>query len=189
MGGQTSQGATVTAQPTALHLCPELSERGRSAVLGPQGLPPTRLLSHRRPAGLGKSQTCVCMYAYTHVHACSILTAIWLHIKLSPSICSHIFGRWRWIGISLHTTDLLSLLFLLPGSPLLPGLSFTVSDLAQVSLPPEVFPITPFFLVGPGASFGDFHHALGLCLLWNLQQYSNQHIWGASYVTRVVYNS
>ena len=38
-GVQISQRATVTTQPTALHLCSELPEAGSSAVLGPQFLP------------------------------------------------------------------------------------------------------------------------------------------------------
>lgn len=81
-GAQISQGATVTTQPTALHLCLELPERGRSAVPGPQGsgFSPMGSLRVTWILGGGVSvcrSVClsvrVCAHVCLHVHA-----PIWL---------------------------------------------------------------------------------------------------------------
>lgn len=67
-GVQISQQATVTTQPTALHLCSELPEAGRSAILGPQ------FLAGFSPEGSLQSyinQACECERVCESVHGCS----------------------------------------------------------------------------------------------------------------------
>ena len=87
-GVQISQRAIVTTQPTALHLCSELPEAGRSAILGPQV--PTRLLSQGKPAELYKSGmwvwACVWVCAWVFMH-----TLTWLlpnHIENNTTLCA-----------------------------------------------------------------------------------------------------
>ena len=79
-GVQISQQATVTTQPTALHLCSELPEAGRSAILGPQ------FLAGFSPEGSLQSyinQACVsvCVSLCMGVHAHSNLVATQPHRK------------------------------------------------------------------------------------------------------------